>query len=87
MNSPFERRVLLDELVAKRIRLTAQRRGLIEVTSSPTFERFKVEISKQADFKIQIALLEIGGNCRACLAAGDVALKKEDEKTATALSP
>jgi Fur family transcriptional regulator, ferric uptake regulator len=165
VSSPFERRALLDELVAKGVRLTAQRRALIEVIqaakehldagsllelarrrepkidratvyrtlellkklrlideldlmhlegekhyyelktrrdhvhlacfhcgrieefSSPLFEGLKAEISKQAGFTIRVTRLEVGGNCRACAAAGDTATGQEDAeiKTATAL--
>jgi Fur family ferric uptake transcriptional regulator len=45
--------------------------GRIEEFSSPLFERLKAEISKEAGFAIRVTRLEVGGNCRACAAAGD----------------
>ena len=62
------------------IHLACFRCGRIEEFSSPVFERLKVEIAEQAGFTIRVTRLEVGGNCRACAAAG------EDARTKTANS-
>ena len=69
------------------VHLACFRCGRIEEFSSPLFEGLKAEISKQAGFTIRVTRLEVGGNCRACAAAGDTATGQEDAeiKTATAL--
>lgn len=40
--------------------------GSITEFDSPTFDRLKSEISEQTGFEIQVARMELGGNCRAC---------------------
>ena len=42
--------------------------GNIEEFSSPLFERLKAEIARQKGFKIRVARLEVGGQCRSCCA-------------------
>ena len=53
------------------VHLACFRCGRIEEFSSPVFERLKAEISEQAGFTIRVTRVEVGGNCRACAAAGE----------------
>jgi Fur family transcriptional regulator, ferric uptake regulator len=53
------------------VHLACFRCGRIEEFSSPIFERLKAEISEQAGFTIRVTRVEVGGNCRACAAAGE----------------
>src|SRR5580698_5182454 len=64
------------------VHLACFRCGRIEEFSSPAFERLKAEISEQAGFTIRVTRVEVGGNCRACAAAGEGARTE----TATSLS-
>src|SRR5580658_2582933 len=58
------------------LHLACFRCGRIEEYSSPLFEQLKAEISDQAGFDIRVTRLEVGGSCRACIAAEkDVNLK------------
>src|ERR1700723_1552989 len=66
------------------VHLACFRCGRIEEFSSPLFEGLKAEISKQAGFTIRVTRLEVGGNCRACAAAGETADQQEDSKAKTA---
>lgn len=59
------------------LHLACFRCGRIEEYSSSLFERLKAEISREAEFSIRVARLEVGGICRAC-AAEDMG--KEHEK-------
>jgi Fur family transcriptional regulator, ferric uptake regulator len=60
------------------VHLACFRCGQIEEFSSPLFELLKGEISNQAGFTIRIARLEVGGNCRACAAAGYTSTEQGD---------
>jgi Fur family ferric uptake transcriptional regulator len=66
------------------VHLACFRCGRIEEYSSPLFERLKAEISKEAGFAIRVTRLEVGGNCRACMAGGETSAEQEDAKTKTA---
>jgi Fur family ferric uptake transcriptional regulator len=65
------------------VHLACFRCGRIEEFSSPLFEQLKAEISSQAGFTIKVTRLEIGGNCRACAARGDMSIEQETETAAT----
>ena len=54
------------------IHLACFRCGRIEEFSSSLYEELKSEIAKQAEFKIRVSRLEVGGACRACAAEAAV---------------
>ena len=56
--------------------------GAISEFSSETFERLKEEIAEQTGFEIQVARLEVGGNCRACSLRAKFAFSRARSKNA-----
>jgi Fe2+ or Zn2+ uptake regulation protein len=65
-------RSLIEEFSAKGLRVTAQRRVLLEIIQSstfesPVFERLKQEIAREQGFHIGVVRMEVGGRCSTCV--------------------
>lgn len=66
MNLPHERHHYEVKTRREHVHLTCFECGAIDELSSISFERLKREIGERSGFDVQVARLELGGQCRAC---------------------